>query len=81
MSRGFIIKNYLSMWKLIYYNKLGILIPVFVNKYTGDIYYFKNQLIILDLILIYTYMVIPLKNFNNFILNNRIYDAEKMLIQ
>ncbi len=90
-GQGVYMKNLLSIGEvskikgissrmLRYYDKLGILIPVFINSDTGYRYYSKNQMVILDLIFICTDMGIPLSKFNDFILNNGLYNIEDLTL-
>ncbi len=83
-------KNYLSIGDvskikgishrmLRYYDKLGILVPAFVNEKSGYRYYSKSQMVILDLIFICTDLGIPLNQFQNFMLADNTYDVEKIL--
>lgn len=62
-----------------YYDKLGILVPAYINEQTNYRYYSKSQMIILDLILVCTDLEIPLSEINKFILTNETYDIEGLL--
>ncbi len=84
-------KNYLSIGEvskikgishrmLRYYDKIGVLVPAFINEETGYRYYSKIQMIILDIILICIELGIPLNQLNNYILENGSYDIEKIVV-
>lgn len=70
-------KNYLSIGQvsriknvgiksLRYYEKIGVLIPAYINPDTGYRYYSLEQLMVLDTILLCIELDIPLKNMNDY---------------
>lgn len=69
-----------SAKSLRYYEKLGILLPAYVNMETGYRYYTVEQLLIIELIHICVELGIPLKNFKNYITTQENINIEKLLI-
>lgn len=69
-----------SAKSLRYYEKIGILIPAYINKETGYRYYTVEQLLILELIHICVELGIPLKNFKNYITTQANINIEKLVI-
>lgn len=63
-----------------YYEKLGILLPAYINKETGYRYYTVEQLLIIDLIHICIELGIPLKNFKNYITAQGTIHIERLLM-
>lgn len=70
-------KNYLTIGEvsrlkgvgiksLRYYDRLGILTPAYVNPENGYRYYTREQLLKLDLILLFIELGIPLREFNRY---------------
>ncbi len=82
-------KNYLSIGEvskicnvgvssLRYYEKIGILIPAYVNPETSYRYYSLNQLLVVDLILMCIELDIPLKTFSNYLMDTEIVNIEQL---
>lgn len=63
-----------------YYEKLGILIPAYINPATGYRYYSTEQLLIVDLILVCITLDIPLKKFREYIVNEANIDIQQLVI-
>ncbi len=61
-----------------HYNDIGVLVPAYVNPETGYRYYSKNQMLILDVILLCVAFGIPLKQFKNYVLADGSIDAQSM---
>ena len=59
------IKN-VGIKSLRYYEKIGVLIPAYINPETNYRYYSLDQLMVLDTILLCIELGIPLKNMNNY---------------
>lgn len=62
-----------------YYEKLGILIPAYINPDTGYRYYSTEQLLLVDLIQICMELGIPLKNFKKYMTEDEAIDIQKLL--
>ncbi len=62
-----------------HYNDLGILIPAYTNADTGYRYYAKNQMIILDVILLCVALHIPLQNFKQYTSEKGIIDVKHLI--
>ncbi|MFK4784784.1 MerR family DNA-binding transcriptional regulator [Fusobacterium sp. MFO224] len=69
----------ISVKSLRYYEKLGILIPKYINEETGYRYYTIEQMIIVDLIINCIYLDIPLKNFHNYYMEDKFLNVKKLL--
>ncbi len=63
-----------------HYDDLGILVPAYTNPETKYRYYSKNQIIVLDIILLCVALGIPLKQFKNYLLEDGSIDAKQMII-
>lgn len=72
--------KHVSAKSLRYYEKLGILIPAYINMNTGYRYYTVEQLLMIELIHICVELGIPLKNFKKYITTQENIDIEKLLI-
>lgn len=70
----------ISAKSLRYYEKLGILMPAYINMETGYRYYIVEQLLIIDLIQTCIGLDIPLKNFKKYITAQESIDIEKLLL-
>ncbi len=57
----------IDVQSLRYYEKLGILLPVYVNPATGYRYYAPEQIMVLDTILLCIHLGIPLKELKNYV--------------
>ncbi len=80
LSIGEVVKmKGVSHRSLRHYDTLGILVPAYVNKETGYRYYSKNQMLILDIILLCVAFDIPLKEFHNYRLVDGSIDAQKLV--
>ncbi len=62
-----------------YYDKLGILVPAYVNEETGYRYYSVQQLIVLDIISVCIELGIALKNLEKYIDKDNIIKSELLL--
>lgn len=69
----------ISAKSLRYYEKIGILIPAFVNPETGYRYYSIDQLLTIELILICLEFGIPLRQFHTYINDHQSIDIQKLL--
>ena len=56
-----------NVQSLRYYEKLGILIPAYINPETGYRYYSLEQIMILDTIILCVDLGIPLKDLKNYV--------------
>ncbi len=63
-----------------HYDDLGILVPAYINPETKYRYYSKNQIIVLDIIILCVALGIPLKNFKNYMLEGESIDAKQMIV-
>ncbi len=72
------IKN-VSIKALRYYDKIGILVPSYVDSNSGYRYYSVEQLRIVDLIVICLGLKLPLKEFKQYVTNEGVIDIEKMI--
>ncbi|MDP0505996.1 MAG: MerR family DNA-binding transcriptional regulator [Fusobacterium sp. JB019] len=68
-----------SVKSLRYYERLGILIPAYINEETGYRYYKIEQMIIIDLIINCINLDIPLKNFHNYYAKDKLLNVKKLL--
>lgn len=69
----------ISVKSLRYYEKLGILIPAYINEETGYRYYKIEQMIIVELIIYCIYLDIPLKNFHNYYTEDNLLNIKKII--
>ena len=92
MKHGFTISEFaklrnININSLRYYEKIGVLIPAYTDPETGYRYYTPDQLYILDAILLCISLDIPLKQLseykdgNNYLLNDKLYEAGKELAE
>ena len=56
-----------NVQSLRYYEKLGILVPVYINPETGYRYYAPEQIMVLDTIILCIHLGIPLKELKNYV--------------
>lgn len=56
-----------NVQSLRYYEKLGILVPAYINPETGYRYYSLEQIMILDTIILCVDLGIPLKDLKNYV--------------
>ena len=56
-----------NVQSLRYYEKLGILVPVYINPESGYRYYSLEQIMILDTIILCIELGIPLKDLKNYV--------------
>ncbi len=56
-----------NVQSLRYYEKLGILLPVYINPETGYRYYAPEQIMVLDTIILCIHLGIPLKDLKNYV--------------
>ncbi len=63
-----------------HYDDLGILVPAYTNPETNYRYYSKNQIIVLDIIILCVALGIPLKHFKNYICEDGNIDAKQMIV-
>ncbi len=56
-----------NVQSLRYYEKLGILLPVYINPETGYRYYAPEQIMVLDTIILCIHLGIPLKELKNYV--------------
>ena len=56
-----------NVQSLRYYEKLGILVPAYINPENGYRYYSLEQIMILDTIILCVDLGIPLKNLKNYV--------------
>lgn len=92
MKHGFTISEFaklrnININSLRYYEKIGVLIPAYIDPETGYRYYTPDQLYVLDAILLCISLDIPLKQLseykdgNNYLLNDKLYEAGKELAE
>ncbi len=62
-----------------HYDDLGILTPAYTNPDTGYRYYSKNQMLILDIVMMCVPLGIPLLHFKNYISDDGSIDAKLMI--
>ncbi len=85
-----IMKNYLSIGEVVkmkgishralrHYDDLGILTPAYTNPDTKYRYYSKNQMVILDIIMLCVPMGIPLQHFKNYIFDDGNINTKQMI--
>ena len=68
-----------NVQSLRYYEKLGILVPAYINPESGYRYYSLEQIMILDTILLCVELGIPLKQLKNYVDENGQLEFEKLL--
>ncbi len=68
-----------NVQSLRYYEKLGILCPVYVNPETGYRYYAPEQIMVLDTILLCIHLGIPLKELKNYVNADGQLEFERLL--
>ena len=68
-----------NVQSLRYYEKLGILVPAYVNPETGYRYYSLEQIMILDTILLCVELGIPLKHLENYVDESGQLEFERLL--
>lgn len=68
-----------NVQSLRYYEKLGILIPAYINPETGYRYYSLEQIMILDTIILCVDLGIPLKDLKNYVDSENRLEFEKLL--
>lgn len=68
-----------NVQSLRYYEKLGILVPAYINPETGYRYYSLEQIMILDTIMLCVELGIPLKHLKNYVDENGQLEFEKLL--
>ncbi len=79
LSIGEVVKSKgVSHRMLRYYDKIGVLKPIYINHETGYRYYSTSQMVILDLILMCTDLGIPLKKFNEYA-KDGMFDIDKII--
>ena len=89
---AFYMKNFLSIGEvgkiegvsaksLRYYERLGILVPAYINPETGYRYYTVDQLLIVDLITICVETGIPLKNLQKYITDQQTINIQHLLVE
>ena len=70
-----------SVKSLRYYDELGVLPPAYINTETGYRYYSLKQLVIIDLIIVCIDLDIPLKQFKEYIDQDKNINVSKILIE
>ncbi len=60
------------------YDSMGILVPAYVNEESGYRYYSKNQMLLLDIIMLCVDFGIPLKQCKSYIMTDGSIDAHKV---
>lgn len=68
-----------NVQSLRYYEKLGILMPVYVNPETGYRYYAPEQIMVLDTIILCIHLGIPLKELKNYVNADGQLEFERLL--
>lgn len=68
-----------NVQSLRYYERLGILIPAYINPETGYRYYSLEQIMILDTIILCVDLGIPLKDLKNYVDSDNRLEFEKLL--
>lgn len=68
-----------NVQSLRYYEKLGILVPAYINPENGYRYYSLEQIMILDTIILCVELGIPLKQLKNYVDENGQLEFEKLL--
>lgn len=68
-----------NVQSLRYYEKLGILVPAYINPETGYRYYSLEQIMILDTIMLCVELGIPLKHLKNYVDENGQLEFERLL--
>ncbi len=68
-----------SIKSLRYYEKIGVLRPAYINPDTGYRYYTVEQLLTVELILIFLELDIPLKNFEQYMTEKQDLDIQKLV--
>lgn len=68
-----------NVQSLRYYEKLGILVPVYVNPETGYRYYAPEQIMVLDTIILCIHLGIPLKELKNYVNEEGQLEFERLL--
>ena len=68
-----------NVQSLRYYEKLGILVPAYINPESGYRYYSLEQIMILDTIMLCVELGIPLKQLKNYVDENGQLEFEKLL--
>lgn len=68
-----------NVQSLRYYEKLGILVPAYINPETGYRYYSLEQIMILDTIMLCVELGIPLKHLKNYVDKNGQLEFERLL--
>ncbi len=80
LSIGEIAKiRYIDVQSLRYYEKLGILIPAYINPENGFRYYSLEQIMILDTIILCIDLGIPLKKLKNYVNESGQIEFERLL--
>ncbi len=83
-------KKYLSIGEVVkmkgvshralrHYDELGILTPAYTNPENKYRYYSKNQMIVLDIVMLCAPLGIPLQHFKNYILGDGSIDSKQMI--
>ena len=70
-----------SAKSLRYYERLGILVPAYINPETGYRYYTVDQLLIVDLITICVETGISLKNLQKYITDQQTINIQHLLVE
>ena len=68
-----------NVQSLRYYEKLGILIPAYINPESGYRYYSPNQIMVLDTIILCIELGIPLKELKNYVDKDGQLEFERLL--
>lgn len=68
-----------NVQSLRYYEKLGILVPVYINPETGYRYYAPEQIMVLDTILLCIHLGIPLKELKHYVNEEGQLEFERLL--
>lgn len=68
-----------NVQSLRYYEKMGILIPAYINPESGYRYYSPNQIMVLDTILLCIELGIPLKELKNYVDQDGQLEFERLL--